>query len=379
MSFNLGNRNPKVLFRRITKIEVILITVFLGIGKNSPIWVVSILFVFLFIVMDNTRDNKVGIRENFHFKFWLTLFVGSFSRSNGATFMNSYTHSLKLIPLIIFSFFFNSGCSGISKGITEAVLEETATGVDAGKCYIHGRSFPGLAELLAHQNTPHSPYYIQHPVLKILMIHGIGSHAPGYSTRLAENLALALNLNRVDESTKKIVIAEEVDVGHELGILTINRYRDANLKREMIVAELTWDPIIEQEKARLSFDNSGAYSFRRTYINNQLKSFVNDTIPDVLMYNGSYRLPIQLAIGQSMCWLMSHDWKDLPASGRRFCDNKSANSLSRIQDDFVFITHSLGSRITVDALQFIASAVAARAQKDPTMASIMNQLQESNR
>jgi hypothetical protein len=272
--------------------------------------------------------------------------------------------------------FLISGCSGISKGITEAVLEGSSPGENNKTCYVHGRPFPGLADLLAHQGEIKYPEAVQRPILKILKVHGIGSHIPGYSTRLAENLALNLDLTVVDERTKRIVIIEQNESERELGILSLNRYRDTSLQQEMIFAELTWDPLVAKEKAKLSFDNSGEYSFRRTFVNNSLKLFVNDTIPDVLMYSGTSRLPIQRAVGQAMCWLMSYDWQDLPDSGQKFCDDSSPESLSRIDDDFVFITHSLGSRITADVLQLIASAVAARAENDPGWRFIMNTLRD---
>jgi hypothetical protein len=283
---------------------------------------------------------------------------------------------ISIIFLLCCAQFLVSGCSGISKGITEAVIEGSSPAENNKTCYVHGRPFPGLAELLAQQGAIEYPDPAQRPILKILKVHGIGSHIPGYSTRLAENLALNLDLTLVDEQTKRIAIIEQNDSERELGILSLNRYRDTSLQREMIFAELTWDPLVAKEKAKLSFDNSGEYSFRRTFVNNSLKLFVNDTIPDVLMYNGTSRLPIQRAVGQAMCWLMSHDWQDLPDSGQKFCDGSSPASLSRIDDDFVFITHSLGSRITADVLQLIASAVTARAENDPTWGFIMNTLRE---
>jgi hypothetical protein len=125
----------------------------------------------------------------------------------------------------------------------------------------------------------------------------------------------------------------------------------------MIFAELTWNPIAEKGKQLIGFDNSGEYAFRRAPLNNTLKEFVNNTIPDVLMYNGTARLKIQLSVTQSFCWLMSESWASLPSKSSAFCDWSAPTSFDRINDDFVFITHSLGSRITVDALQWTASVI----------------------
>jgi hypothetical protein len=70
----------------------------------------------------------------------------------------------------------------------------------------------------------------------------------------------------------------------------------------MIFCELTWDSIVEPEKQTLSFDNSEECAFRRSTVNRLLKEFVNSTIPEVLMYNGTYHGPVHLAFAQSLCW-----------------------------------------------------------------------------
>ena len=282
------------------------------------------------------------------------------------------------IAAIICLFLPVAGCSGIAKGITEAVIGDPATKRDARMCYVRGRPFDGLNSILEKQGTLSSKEDGRHPVLKILMVHGIGTHQPGYSTRLAENLAKKLALTRFNEQIKEISLSEKAGSDRDFGSLRLIRYSNADARQEMIFAELTWDPIVEKEKASIGFDNSGEYSFRRASLNNSLKEFVNATIPDVLMYNGSARLPIQLSIGQALCWLMSETWDDMPDNGKFYCDGNGPRSLSRIKDDFVFITHSLGSRITVDMLQLIASAVTERAVSDISFAEKMKQLQEKD-
>jgi hypothetical protein len=197
----------------------------------------------------------------------------------------------------------------------------------------------------------------ERPVLKIMMVHGIGSHAPGYSTRLAENLARAMALDRVQEHFKEFQLAHPRLAGQNLGTLRATRYLDGAGTREMLFYELTWDTIVEAEKQTIAFDNGGEYSFRRTAFNNTMKLFVNDTVPDVLMYSGRFREPIQTAVGQALCWMMSDTRDGLPNGGRHYCDPLAPTALNCLQDDFVFITHSLGSRIMLDALQRIATAV----------------------
>ena len=269
-----------------------------------------------------------------------------------------------------------SGCAGFARGVTEAIIGEPGAKEDTKKCYVRGRAFVGLEDLMKRQEQAVRSTPGDSPVLKVLMVHGIGSHQPGYSTRLAENLARSLSLTRVEEHFKEIALTVPRFPNQELGVLRFTRYLNANGTREMIFAELTWDPIVEQEKRTIAFDDSGEYSFRRTPINNTLKLFVNSTVPDVLMYNGTSRQKIAVSVGQSLCWLMSNSWGSLPAQSNAYCDGSAPESLDRIGDDYVFITHSLGSRITVDALQFIATTLSDAAKKYPSMTHTLDTLRE---
>ena len=264
--------------------------------------------------------------------------------------------------VLVFLLFVMCGCSGIAKGITQAFLENAET-EDTRKCEVTGRAFSGLEHYLNNPSYYEVDGIIRPSTLKILMVHGIGSHQPGYSTRLAENLARKLDLNQIAENPKRILLRSDQTLRKDLGYLILQRYLNIQSGKEMIFAELTWDSIVEREKSALDYDNSGEYKFRRANINNSLKLFVNQTIPDVLMYNGTSKLDIQLAIGQSMCWLLGYDWMDLP-HGEYVCNTENSESLSRVNDDVVFITHSLGSRIVTDVLQLIAAKVSAKARTD---------------
>lgn len=247
---------------------------------------------------------------------------------------------------------FLSGCAGFAKGVTEAVIGNREAEVDTRQCYVHGRAFDGVETYLRNQEDAVAAN-AGHRVFKVLMVHGIGSHQPGYSTRLAENLARALSLSQVEETYKEFQPVSPGLPGTP-GILRATRYLSTQKHKEMIFFELTWDPIIEAEKQTIAFDSSGEYAFRRTAINNSLKLFVNETIPDVVLYYGENRERIQASVAQSLCWMMSKTWEALPSQGSAVCDPKSVDSLSQLQDDYAFITHSLGSRITTDALQRIA-------------------------
>jgi hypothetical protein len=248
---------------------------------------------------------------------------------------------------------------------------------DVRKCYVRGRPFEGLETKLKRQQQAAQVSKGDHPVLKVLVVHGIGSHQPGYSTRLAENLAQALSLNRVQETVKEMTITHPKFPDQELGLLRLTRYLNTDEGREIIFAELTWNPIVAKEKQTINFDNSGEYSFRRAPINNIMKVFVNDTIPDVMMFNGTSRQQIHVSVGQSLCWLMSESWASLQTKTAQFCDASVSTSIDRLDDEFVFITHSLGSRITVDALQWIASLVSDITKPEAAVAGNLQPLQHA--
>jgi hypothetical protein len=139
----------------------------------------------------------------------------------------------------------------------------------------------------------------------------------------------------------------------------------------MIFYELTWDPIIEVEKQTIAYDNSGEYSFRRAGINNAMKLFVNSTVPDVMIYQGTARERIQTSVGAAMCWMFSSDWAGLPSNTTARCDTSHPRFLSFMEDDYAFVTHSLGSRIMTDSLQRIAEQAG-----DVTATARVKRLQE---
>lgn len=279
------------------------------------------------------------------------------------------------MPLLLAVLGMMAGCAGISKGVTEAILESTKRKENSRACFVRGRPIEGITAYREKQGPDTGEGKSARRVLKILMVHGIGSHQPGYSTRMAENLAGALELTRVQEKFKEFRLSFPDFSEKELGVLRISRYLNRDDSQEMIFFELTWDPIVEKEKQSIAFDNSGEYSFRRTAINNTLKAFVNDTIPDVLMFNGSSRKPVQMSVAQSLCWMMTPSWESLPDDRVRFCDSSKPEHRPKFEDEYVFITHSLGSRITVDALQWITEKANEASRDDPALRETMRRMQ----
>lgn len=247
-----------------------------------------------------------------------------------------------------------SGCAsfgeGIGQGVANAVLEKTEA-EDTRVCQVWGQAFNGIDQALLQQKGK----------TKVLMTHGVGAHEPGYSTEFMEKLAAELDLTIRSERSKNISLTSPINQDKKLGNLRVTRYSDKSKNRTMLFYELTWSEITADQKALLAFDNSGEYSFRRTEVNNLMKEFSNDTGPDPIIYLGKSRPDILTAFGQSYCWMAQGDWEDLPAQyGRPVCSTaKDADHVTEHikNDDFVFISHSLGSRITIDGMQKIASDI----------------------
>ena len=252
------------------------------------------------------------------------------------------------IYLLVLTIALLSGCAGISKGITQAYLEHETE--DTRECWITGRSFDGLDDLFKTENAE-ALGTGDVDQLKILMVHGIGNHSPGYSTRLQVGLVEEYGFDTTDETIKTIALRHPA-YPDSLGALRVHRYMTRQSSQEMLFYELTWDSIVDKEKELLSFDYSKEASVKRAPLNHTLKTLINNTVPDALMYNTKYRAPIQLSVAQAICWILSEKWENLPNNEERQCSVDDPNYLSQAENsNFAIISHSLGSRISLDALQ----------------------------
>jgi len=250
-----------------------------------------------------------------------------------------------------------SGCESAAKGVTSAILESREEEEDTRLCSAEGVPFPGIAPYLERQDSlpPIDEADPERPQVKVLYVHGIGTHAPSHGTELVSNLAHALGLTVRSPRPKRIVLKAPAMPEAELGELNLVRFTDDTRKRDLVFYELTWSPINQPAKDAVAFDNSEIYRTRRASLNHAMRLFVNDVAPDPIAFAGNKGTAILTSISQSMCWMWSSTWSDLPEETvGQVCDvGPSFGSRSTI-DDVAFITHSLGSRATMDALQDIA-------------------------
>ncbi len=121
---------------------------------------------------------------------------------------------------------------------------------------------------------------------------------------------------------------------------------------EPVYYELTWSEITRPIKDSIAFDDSRIFRSRRASINQALRSFTNDVLPDPLAFAGNKGELIREAVAQALCWSMSTSWNDLPSLTTVPACAPGDKYLSRIAvDSHALITHSLGSRVVIDSLQ----------------------------
>ena len=270
-----------------------------------------------------------------------------------------------VIPLLLIAPLLH-GCARFGEGFARALTTQPPK-EDTRRCYVRGQAFDGMQQLIERAASTNGD-------LKVLMVHGIGTHLPGYSTRLAENLASELQLEVVDRQPKTITLRlalSQADFqaglasgrlrgqpGDRNGLVSVSVYRSKNGERRMVFYELSWSELTETDKQILAYDSSSEYASRRAGINRELKSFLNSQLPDTLLYLGNAQLNIQLAVTQTLCWMFTQDYGQLAQQTDRVCNFQERPPSDMQRNSYAFISHSMGSRILTDALQTIAMASA---------------------
>ena len=282
------------------------------------------------------------------------------------------------------------GCQSFGRGVTEALIDRTTTpSEDLRRCEGEGVPVGGIEPLLAKLDS--LPPIVEgdgaRPQVKVVYVHGIGSKQVGHSTELSNNLGRSLGLDVRAPRTKRIVLTTPALAGEQLGELNITRMTDESRRRDLVFYELTWSVITQPAKDALAFDGSDLFRTRRANLNQVMRTFVNDVAPDPIAYAGAKREYIQSSVGQAMCWALSKSWSDLPMETTGVtCGPGLPGFGSRVSvDELAFITHSLGSRATLDGLERIArilpdgdaryrGVASALSQRDIQVFMLSNQL-----
>jgi len=247
----------------------------------------------------------------------------------------------KKLSLSICTALMLSGCSSIGYGIAEAILDKQEES-DERQCLITGQAFTGLEPSLKNG-------------LRVLMVHGIGHHGPGYSREFLNKLSREMGLTKKLPGYKSIKLTDPLDTSKDLGSLRIFHYFNEQRNKSLMFYELVWSPITAEAKKIIAYDNTEEYSHRRATINNVLKNFSNNTVPDSFLYLGNHKEDILISFTQAYCWMVAANWSDLEQHTIDLCDFHTPDFTTNLKNnDYAFVSHSLGSRITIDGLQRIA-------------------------
>lgn len=254
--------------------------------------------------------------------------------------------------LLLIALCYLSGCTSFGKGIAEAFIEKNEK-KDTRSCEISGEKFKGIDYSFNKGKT-----------VKILMIHGVGTHNPGYSTRMRENLAQALDLNVLSRRPKNIILINPNDGKTEIGNLQVVRMQNEERTKDLLFYELTWSDITTREKSILNYDKSGTYKHKRAAFNHSMKTFLDDVVPDPMIYLLDKDNLILNATKQSTCWMLGQSWDQLKNNQKAVCKISSARQMQDLEkENIIFITHSLGSRILMDSFAGVVEEVARYDQK----------------
>jgi hypothetical protein len=160
--------------------------------------------------------------------------------------------------------------------------------------------------------------------LRILFVHGMGHHQPGYSQPVMQAVAARLNLSNTG-SSRRITIRKE---SHDYGEINIANYSSAEGKK-VRAYELTWSATTDALKAR-QFASDATYASSRVLVNRQLKAqLIDDALADPVLYIGRYRNHMQFPIMRAIEAILQ-DYEP--------------------QDELAIITQSLGSYMCYDTL-----------------------------
>lgn len=144
-----------------------------------------------------------------------------------------------------------AGCEAVGRGIAAELLDESRSVEKSGRCVVTGYRVPGTESHLHPGET-----------VKILMIHGIGTHSPGYSLLLQENLAKNLGLNVMSRTGRNIGLRSPEDPQTALGNLRVTFLTDEKGEKRILFYERTWSEITRPQKELLAYDYSSLYAGR---------------------------------------------------------------------------------------------------------------------
>ncbi len=248
------------------------------------------------------------------------------------------------------------GCASFGRGLMQGFMEEQNKKKNDVSCTLISSGFPGLQR-------------VKESVIKVLLVHGIGNHTPGHSMAFMLDISKKMGMDELVSPYKQIQMRNKD--GDAVGILRVYRFSNAKTGKSVIFYEQTWSQITEPFKKKLSYDNTKEYAFHRAKINEDLKKYLNETLPDSSIYLGPIGDRMLASSVQSFCWMSHFTFDQLPNNADRTCTTHPEDALQSLQNEnFAFITNSLGSRIAIDSLQLIAEKMQMKTTDKATVEAL---------
>lgn len=273
---------------------------------------------------------------------------------------------MKKLFIVLFIFII-SGCASFEKEVAKELVATHKAKLD--RCEIEGFSYKGIDEKIEQKN-----------ILKVLMVHGVGIHYPGYSRRIQENLANNIGLDVLSRLPKNITLLDPTDQKTKIGNLQISFWQNEDASQNMLFYELTWSEITIPDKEIIAFDTREQYSKFRVPFNNMIKKFLDNTLPDPLIYLVDKNNLILDSSQQAVCWMLKTNWQSIPNNQAKVCNLSVYDGIKDFNNEnLLFITHSLGSKIVMDSLMETVDNVAVAektAFKNAGHQQLIKQLQE---
>ncbi len=256
--------------------------------------------------------------------------------------------------LLILLFLLLSGCAAVEQDVAKDIVNSHKKPIS--RCEISGFNYAGT-----------DAYVTKKPILKVLMVHGVGLHYPGYSRRLQENLANNIGLDVMSRLPKNITLLDPKDRKTHIGNLQITYWQNLDASKQMLFYELTWSEITTPDKQIIAFDTTEQYSKFRVPFNEMMKKFLDNTLPDPLIYLVDKNNLILDSANQSICWMLQTDWQNIPDNQAKVCNIGLYDGIKKFNNDnLLFVTHSLGSKILMDSITQNAEAISAAEKKPQT-------------
>lgn len=273
---------------------------------------------------------------------------------------------MKKIFSLLLCLFVLSSCSSFGKGIAEAVLESGDDKEDTRQCDIRGDKFDGVSQ-----------YFNNGKEVKVLIIHGVGTHQSGYSGRIRDNLCKKLGLHIVSRRPKNITLIDPNDKKTVIGNLRVSRAQSEDKQKTILFYELAWSETTLSHKQILKYDMAKENTYKRAAFNNVVKGFMNDTVPDPLIYLTDKHNYILNSAKQATCWMLGKSWSELKEGNDRVCDVSPYKQIKNLsEENVVFVTHSLGSRIFIDSIISMADDVLSAEQNHISAQKYVNKLKD---